>query len=158
MTPILLLFLEKKHKSLPYFTEHDSIPQTIYAGSSEKPMENHSSSDTLLFHKQAENAVPCRRQFYHQGLEASSIEWFQFQKTVLYKNFGKAPLGSLAAGRWPPRANWSKGVLLFPEKEAKSVSPASQKTVTYRKLGEADPEGLGACSCSQELIGLKEFF
>jgi hypothetical protein len=44
-----------------------------------------------------------------------------------------------------PRTNWFKVVLLFPEKEAKSISSASQKTLPYSKLGEADPGGLGAC-------------
>jgi hypothetical protein len=36
-------------------------------------------------------------------------------------------------------------ILLFPEKEAKSISSASQKTFLSPKLGEADPGGLGAC-------------
>jgi hypothetical protein len=40
--------------------------------------------------------------------------------------------------------NWSNS-LLFPEKEAKSVSSASQKTMGCLNLGEADPGGLGAC-------------
>jgi hypothetical protein len=38
-----------------------------------------------------------------------------------------------------------KGILLFQEKEAKSVSSASQKVIPYLNLGEADPGGLGAC-------------
>jgi hypothetical protein len=38
------------------------------------------------------------------------------------------------------------GFLLFPEKEAKSVSSASQKVMGYPNFGEADPGGLGACS------------
>jgi hypothetical protein len=35
--------------------------------------------------------------------------------------------------------SWSNRSLLFPEKEAKSVCSASQKAISYRKLGEADP-------------------
>jgi hypothetical protein len=41
--------------------------------------------------------------------------------------------------------NSSSGIFLFPEKETKSVSSASQKVMGYPKLGEADPGGLGAC-------------
>jgi hypothetical protein len=45
-------------------------------------------------------------------------------------------------------------VLLFPEKEAKSVVSASQKTVGYPTLGEADPGGLGACPQGNQPFGL----
>jgi hypothetical protein len=40
---------------------------------------------------------------------------------------------------YPEGVNCSDGILLFPEKEAKSVSSASQKAMGYPKLGEADP-------------------
>jgi hypothetical protein len=50
----------------------------------------------------------------------------------------------------------SNNVLLFPEKEAKSVSSASQKTMGSPKLGEADPGGLGACP--QQNSTLSGFF
>jgi hypothetical protein len=43
-----------------------------------------------------------------------------------------------------PKENTVKSILLFPEKEAKSVCSASQKTIGYPNLGEADPGGLGA--------------
>jgi hypothetical protein len=33
-------------------------------------------------------------------------------------------------------------LLLFPEKEAKSISSASQKLIGYPNLGEADPGGV----------------
>jgi hypothetical protein len=39
--------------------------------------------------------------------------------------------------------------LLFPEKEAKSVCSASQKTMGYPTLGEADQGDLGACPTGQ---------
>jgi hypothetical protein len=35
--------------------------------------------------------------------------------------------------------SWCHRSLLFPEKEAKSVSSASQKPILYQLLGEADP-------------------
>jgi hypothetical protein len=35
--------------------------------------------------------------------------------------------------------------LFFPEKEAKSVSFTSRKTIRYLNFGEADSGGLGAC-------------
>jgi hypothetical protein len=44
-----------------------------------------------------------------------------------------------------PTLNRPNSILLFPEKEAKGVCSASQKTVLHPKLGEADPGGLGAC-------------
>jgi hypothetical protein len=42
-------------------------------------------------------------------------------------------------GRAPSKSD----TLLFPEKEAKSVCSASQKSNTYPNLGEADPGGSG---------------
>jgi hypothetical protein len=39
------------------------------------------------------------------------------------------------------RDNWSISILLFPEKEAKSVSSASQKANVYPEIGETDPRG-----------------
>jgi hypothetical protein len=43
-----------------------------------------------------------------------------------------------------PKKHSSSRDLLFPEKEAKSVSSASQKNMGHPNLGEADPGGLGA--------------
>jgi hypothetical protein len=59
-------------------------------------------------------------------------------------------------GACPQRTNRPANALLFQEKEAKSISSASQKTAKalvplrrrqfgYPNLGEADPGGLGAC-------------
>jgi hypothetical protein len=49
-------------------------------------------------------------------------------------------------------------ILLFPEKEAKSVSSASQKVRPYPKLGEADPGGFGGRAPKKHLIRLIIFF
>jgi hypothetical protein len=45
----------------------------------------------------------------------------------------------------PQLTYWPKSILLFPEKEAKSESSVSQKTVLYPSFREADPGGLKAC-------------
>jgi hypothetical protein len=44
----------------------------------------------------------------------------------------------------PPAKLYVKRFFLF-QKRSKSVSSASQKTMGYPYLGEADPGGLGAC-------------
>jgi hypothetical protein len=44
----------------------------------------------------------------------------------------------------PQENNRSVGILLFPEKEAKSVSSASQKIIGYATYGETDPLGVGS--------------
>jgi hypothetical protein len=56
-------------------------------------------------------------------------------------NLAEADPGGLDAS---PQSSLVNSSLLFPEKEAKSDSSASQKTVHSPKLGEADPGGLGA--------------
>jgi hypothetical protein len=48
-------------------------------------------------------------------------------------------------GRAPRKPNPYEDILLFPEKEAKTVCSASQKTLGGPNLSEADPGGLGAC-------------
>jgi hypothetical protein len=51
----------------------------------------------------------------------------------------------------PQGANSFNGVLLFPEKEAKSVVPLRGSPFTHPFGAEADPGGVGACKYNAKI-------
>jgi hypothetical protein len=75
--------------------------------------------------------------------------------------------GNIGLEDWylPPRTNWSREFLLFPEKRSKKCCSTSRKAMCYPNSVKPTKEGRprktiysDIVTCLQELIGLENFF